>query len=214
MNSDWYWNLYANQKHWRGATGQLDLKRRWKNSLYVPTWLDVDAERYSREITQSENILVVQTPTDPPIKNSKELESAVRSLLPEYPDLSLAIKTGLSYTEALDLKRQGQIALDQMQVNDGYYCMSSLENSALGLANFVYVDKFGLNMIRSTLGTDKLPWRIVKTERELRDGIKRLLNDPDALFALQKETYAWMREYWHPSRLVHYLIDAILGQRS
>ncbi len=210
-NSDWYWDLFANQKNWRVATGQLDLKRRWKDALYVPTWLDVDAERYHRELEQSEKILVVQTPTDPPIKNSKELESAVRSLLPEYPDLSLAIKTGLSYTESLNLKRHGQIALDQMQVNDGYYCMSSLENSALGLANFVYVDKFGLDMIRNTLGTDTLPWRIVKNERELRDGIKKALDDPDALFALQQENYSWMRHYWHPSRLVHHLTDAVLG---
>ncbi|MFQ5608285.1 MAG: glycosyltransferase, partial [Candidatus Zixiibacteriota bacterium] len=210
-NANWYWDLFSQQKKWRVATGQLDLKRRWKDALYVPTWLDVDAPRYRREIVAARNTLVVQTPTDPPIKNSRELESAVRDLLPDYPNLSLAIKTGLSYQEALELKRQGQIALDQMQVNDGYYCMSSLENSALGLVNFVYVDQFGLDKIAETLKTDKMPWHIVKNESELRAGIKSLLDDPDRIFETQRETYAWMRQHWHPSRLVHYLTDAILN---
>ncbi len=213
-NSNWYWDHYAKEKKWRVATGQLDLKRRWQDALYVPTWLDIDAERYQRDIKPSEKALIVQTPTDPPIKNSAELERVVKELAPKYPHVALAIKTGLSYAESLALKRQGQIALDQMQVNDGYYCMSSLENSALGLVNFVYVDKFGRNMIAETLQTDTLPWLIVKNESELSAGIEALLKAPDRLLQLQRETYTWMREYWHPAQLVHYLTDAILGESA
>jgi len=214
MNADAYWNHFAVEKKWRVATGQLDLKRRWRDALYVPTWLDIDAERYQRVIKPSEKALIVQTPTDPPIKNSVELENVVRGLAPKYPHVALAIKSGLSYAESLALKRQGQIALDQMQVNDGYYCMSSLENSALGLVNFVYVDKFGRSMIAETLQTDTLPWRIVRNESELRAGIEALLKAPDKLLQLQQETYTWMREYWRPAQLVHYLTDAILGESA
>ncbi len=212
MNADWYHNHFVNDKKWRIATGQLDLKRRWDDASYVPTWLDIDAERYKRIIEPSKKTLVVQTPTDPPIKNSAELEKVVRELSSRYTNVALAIKTGLSYEESLNLKRQGQIALDQMQVNDGYYCMSSLENSALGLVNFVYVDKFGRNKIAETLRTDTLPWRIVRNESELKAGIEALLKAPDKLLQLQQETYDWMREYWRPSRLVHHLTSAILGE--
>jgi hypothetical protein len=212
QNADWYWNHFAIEKKWRVATGQLDLKRRWREASYVPTWLDIDAERYKRVIEPSGKTLIVQTPTDPPIKNSEELERVVRELVLQYPNVALAIKTGLSYKESLNLKRQGQIALDQMQVNDGYYCMSSLENSALGLVNFVYVDKFGRNKIAETLQTDSLPWRIVRNESELKAGIEALLKAPDKLLQLQQETYDWMREYWRPSRLVHHLSSAILRE--
>ncbi len=212
QNADWYWNRFANEKKWRVATGQIDLKRRWQDAHYVPTWLDIDAKRYQRDLQPSNKTLIVQTPTDPPIKNSAELERVVSELSAKYPNIGLAIKTGLSYEESLNLKRRGQIALDQMQIDDGYYCMSSLENSALGLVNFVYVDKFGRDMIAKTLQTDKLPWQIVSSESELKSGIEDLMKTPERILQLQQETYNWMRQYWQPSKLVHHLTSAILGE--
>ncbi|MCH9030891.1 MAG: glycosyltransferase [candidate division Zixibacteria bacterium] len=212
-NADWYWNYYHNEKKWKIMTGQIDLKRRWPDARHVPTWLDIDAPRYSRTIERigdTEKTLVAQTPTDPVIKNSFELEQAVRRLMPEYSNLSLVIKSGLSYEQALALKRKAHIGLDQMQVNDGYYCMGSLENSALGLANMVHLDKDAIRMISESLGTDQLPWDIVSDEDQLKAAIKKYLDDPDALFEKRKETYDWMRTYWHPSRLVNQLINAIL----
>ena len=208
-NADWYRDLFASQKRWRMATGQIDLKRRWPEVSYVPTWLDTDAPRYERKITRTDRPLVVQTPSDPSIKNSRELERAVRRLIPQFPELGLVIKSGIPYEEALELKRKGNIGLDQMQRADGYYCMGSLENSALGLANFVYLDEFAINLVRETIGADELPWRIVGNEDELTMGILKLLQDPDELFATQRANYDWMRRHWRPERLVTQLTEGL-----
>ena len=69
-------------------------------------------------------------------------------------------------------------------------------------------------MIAETLQTDTLPWRIVRNESELRVGMEALLKAPDKLLQLHRETYTWMREYWRPAQLVHYLTDAILGESA
>jgi glycosyltransferase involved in cell wall biosynthesis len=205
-NYQWYLDLYK-QKSWPTITCQPDIYKNMPGSSYVPILIDLQNERYHRSITGDNQITVVHSPTDRPIKNTDIFESVGRRITQRHPGVQFRLCENMGFDEAIKLKRTGNIAFDQLQIGDGYYCLSSVENSALGMVNIVHLDDFARKCIANSLGTDELPWYTPSTEEEVYRIVNDLVSDPTRLEKEQKRTYDWFREWWNEKHLIYYLTD-------
>jgi glycosyltransferase involved in cell wall biosynthesis len=208
QNLDFYHRLF-DDKGWPIFTGQLDLHRCWPDSIYVPTWIDLDHPRYKRNIVPREKVVITHSPTNRAVKNTAELIHAVESIKEKHPHVELDLIENVSFEDSLARKSKSNIGFDQMQLRDGYYCLSSIENSALGLVNIVHLNDFSRKKIIETTGTNRLPWYDVTSEDQLIEVLDGLIRDKGRLYEEQAETAKWIRQYWHPKNLVHFLIDEL-----
>ena len=205
-NYQWYLDLYR-EKGWPIITCQPDIYRNMPGSTYTPILVDLENPRYHRDITVGDQITIIHSPTDRPIKNTDIYESVGRKISSEYPNVSFKLCENMGFEEAINLKRTGSIAFDQLQIGDGYYCLSSVENSALGMVNMVHLDEFGRKCIANSIGTNELPWYTPSTEEEVHEIMKALVSDPKRLEAEQKHTYEWFRKWWHEKDLIFHLTN-------
>jgi glycosyltransferase involved in cell wall biosynthesis/Tfp pilus assembly protein PilF len=205
-NYQWYLDLYR-QKGWPIITCQPDIHRNMPGSVYTPILIDLENPRYNRDIAVGENITVIHSPTDRPLKNTDIYESIGRRISSEFPNVAFKLCENMGFAEAIALKREGSIAFDQLQIGDGYYCLSSVENSALGMINIVHLDEFGRKCIANSIGTNELPWYTPSTEQEVYEIIRDLVANPKRLEAEQKHTYDWFREWWHEKDLICHLTN-------
>ncbi len=207
-NSDFYRRLFKD-KGWPIFTGQLDLHQCWPDSIYVPIWIDIDHPRYNCDITQRESVVITQSLTNRAVKNTAELIRAVENIRKKYPYVELDLIENVSFKESLAHKAEGDIGFDQMQPKDGYYCLSSIENSALGLVNIVHLNDFARKKILETTGAKNMPWYDVTSEDQLIEVLDGLVGDRDRLYKKRAETARWIRQYWHPQNLVNRLTDEL-----
>jgi len=205
-NYQFYLDLYR-EKGWPIITCQPDIHRNMPGSTYTPILVDLENPRYHREIKVGDQITVIHSPTDRPIKNTDIYESVGRKISAVYPNVSFRMCENMGFEEAINLKRRGNIAFDQLQIGDGYYCLSSVENSALGMVNIVHLDDFGRRVIANSIGTNELPWYTPSTEQEVYHFIRDLISNPKDLEYLQKKTYNWFRKWWHEKDLIRHLTD-------
>ncbi len=205
-NYQFYLDLYR-EKGWPIITCQPDIHRNMPGSTYTPILIDLENPRYHREIEVGDQITVIHSPTDRPIKNTDIYESVDNKISAVYPNVSFRLCENMGFDEAINLKRQGNIAFDQLQIGDGYYCLSSVENSALGMVNIVHMDDFGKKVIANSIGTNELPWYTPSTESEVYHFIRDLVSNPKDLEHLQKKTYDWFRKWWHEKDLIRHLSD-------
>lgn len=202
-NYNWYYELY---KDWPIITCQPDIHRNLP-STYVPIVVDIDNPRYDRSFfLHDEEVNIIHSPTDRPLKNTDAYESMAEKI-----EANFGICENMGFKESLDLKRKSHIALDQMQIGDGYYCLSSVENSALGIVNLVYLDEFAKKTIAYSLGTYEMPWLFPSDERSLHDMIKKLVEDRKYRQKKQIETYEWFRRWWHPRYVAGHLARFLEG---
>jgi len=134
-------------------------------------------------------------------------ESVARGIHGVYPHVSFRLCENMGFDEAINLKRQGNIAFDQLQIGDGYYCLSYVENSELGMINIVHLDEFARKCIANSIGTNELPWVTPSTETEVYHFIRDMVANPKEMEQHQKWTYDWFRNWWHEKDLIFHLTD-------
>ncbi len=117
--------------------------------------------------------------------------------------------TNLSLEEALTLRCHAQVGIDRISVGAPRFGLTSLENSAMGLANIVYLDAFARSLLRQALHTDELPWWLPESAEALYDCLDMLIGDPKTRKKNMNRTAAWYRQYWDTARLVENFVELL-----
>jgi len=207
-NYDWYADVY-NSKGWSIITCQPDIYRNLKlktDISYVPILIDLSHPRYQRDFQKTEVVNITHSPTDRQIKNTDEFFKVLDDLSKKYK-FQLGLVENMGFQQAMETKRMAHIGFDQMQ-NEGYYCLSSVENAAMGMVNLVSLDEFAVSFIEQGIGTD-LEWEIVRNSYDLYNTLEKYLKDKNLLLDKQKRTYEWFRKYWHEKNHIYKLTEII-----
>jgi len=108
----------------------------------------------------------------------------------------------MSLRETLRFRRRAHIGFDRVSLGAPRFGLTSVENSALGLVNLVYLDAFARALIARTLGTDDMPWVSVDSPETLYEVLDRLIGDPKHLQQQMMTTAEWVRRWWTAKQLV------------
>ena len=207
-NYDWYNDVY-NAKGWPAITCQPDIYRNLKIKTdinYVPILVVSDHVRYNSVMKVNENPIICHSPTDRRIKNTDDFIEIIEDLSQNYK-FRVGMIENMTFPQSLQVKYNSNIALDHMQ-NDGYYCLTSVENSAMGLVNFVNLDDYGISLVEQDIGAP-LEWEIVKNKYELHSKLEMYLKDWDLIERKQLRTKEWFKKYWHEKNHINKLTDII-----
>lgn len=202
-NYDYYINLYK-EKKWTMITDQLDvyfdIKKMGHNIKYISVM--VNNYLYSNmKINKSKDIIAIHSPTNRTIKNTAEFMRVCRRLSHEYGDFHVNLIENCGFDDSIKIKKGAHLGFDQMQAED-YFCLSSVENSALGLVNFISLSDKAIAFTKEEIGCDKLAWEIVRNEDELYKRMKIYAQDRDVLLDKRLKTYEWHHKYWNDEKLI------------
>ena len=209
-NYNYYIDLHKN-KNFNMITDQMDIyfdiKEMGHDINYVP--LMVNNDKYKNiKIKKSEKTTVVHSPTNRNVKNTAEFMRVCRRLEYEYPDFKMQLIESCGFRQCIDIKRNAHIGFDQMQTED-YFCLASVENSALGLINIVSLTDKAISFIKENIGADSLSWKIARTEEALYGILKKYAKDKSLLLDDRLRSYEWHHKYWDDAKLVHQLTDIL-----
>lgn len=211
-NYKYYVDLHK-EKKWPIITCQPDIyaevKKLYDNIHYVPILVNNDLPRYKVDIKKTKEIIATHSPTHRMIKNTAEFLRVCRRLSYENKDFRVHLIENCGFNDSINIKRNAQIGFDQMQVED-YYCLTSVENSALGLVNIVSLSDDAIKFTKERIDCDKLEWEIVKNEDELYKTIKKYAQDRDLLLDKRLKTYEWHHKYWSDEKLINKLTGILV----
>lgn len=143
-----------------------DLLKFVPGSIWLPS--PIYTQNYKQAI--SSNVLIItHAPSNPPLKGTTEITSAIKSIQMEIPDLKFDLISGIPYNDALDHYSKATIVIDQIKI--GWYGMVSLECMAIGVPVVCYISKDLLKYF-----PDSYPvW--LTTEKTLESDIIYLINN-------------------------------------
>ena len=219
-NYQWYTRI-CKDRGWDIITCQPDIYRHVDffggKVSYVPILLTSDHNRYKNSVFDfldddkftNQPLYISHSPTDRSIKNTDDFIKVVEKINSEkkYSVRPIIIENCGLY-DALAMKKGSQAALDQLQINDSYYCLSSVENMTLGVLNFVSLDEYSLNLIKNDIG-ELPPWEIVNSQEEFYDRLIYCCENKNYLYGQMKLSYAFARNQWSDRNNIHKLIGVL-----
>ena len=148
--------------------------RRWLPGAEFRAYANVDPHALTPSpIPERDEMIVAHAPSDRKQKGTERIIETVESLRAERMPIRLLLIEGVSHSEALDLTREADLVLDQ--INLGWYGGYSVEAMALGRPVLCHLreDEPGDNP-----WGDELP--IIRTSAEtLRDDLRLLHGDAE-----------------------------------
>jgi len=162
--------------------------------LYLPfdtsVWPD-------REFTPHSPLRICHAARNP-LKGTPHIVAAV-DLLKEELDIELILMTDLSHQEALQVKSNCDIFIDQLTNEGGWgYGMSSVEALAMGLPVITNIPQ----QMESRIS----PHPFIQTDPDsLHSVMKQTLQDTSSLNEIIKKGQNWVREHHHVEKIVDHL---------
>ena len=185
---------------------------------YIPILLNDEHPRYRNSLFDfvssnkfnPENIYISHSPTDRRIKNTDVLINTIKKVNESIGQqrVYLNLVENCGFNDSVFLKKQSYIGFDQMQ-QDGYYCLSSIENMALGLVNIVSLNQYAIDMITQDIGKMPPSWEIVNNENELNQCIADLYKNRNLLYGKMYNNYQFARNEWSLKNNIHKFVEAI-----
>lgn len=208
-NYSYYVNLHK-EKGFGIITCQPDIyfacKQLYERVNYIPILINNEHPRYSKPPQYSDEVLVIHSPTHRAIKNTAEFMRVCRNIKRKSSNFDFQLIERLGFHDSIRIKQNAHIGFDQMQP-DEYYCLSSVENGALGLLNIVSLGEYAQRFVLDGLkvngdGPEEGKWLIVDNEDSLYNTLRLFVDDMDFLYEKRKESYNWHHKYWNDQRLI------------
>jgi len=192
--------------------------RFYPNSAVVPNMIDPDHPdlRPGGRVYKGGPLKVIFTPSDlkryPSYKDTccgkgyEEMMPMLKKLEAEGL-IELTLITDMTWEKLMPIKRQHDVCIDEV-VTGGYH-LCSLESLAQGLITIGWLDDHTQKTIHRVVGKEtKLPWVNVQLnllEAKLRE---LAMMNPTMIEALKAEGAEWIRENWHPAKLLRHFFNA------
>lgn len=198
-----YLMMYSYRK-WGLITCQTDIVRE-SGIDYIPNIIWYYHPQYEPSLNKYYEFCT--SITDKGAKNFKFIEKLNKFILVHNIEQQ-------RFFDCLNIKKMYSFAIDHIstQLDNPYmygYCsLSSVENSLLGIINFVYLDKFGRQLIQKTIN-DNILWHIVQNENEIIEIIEKYLNDPELINKTCIEHAQWARQTLNNPELIKILSQHI-----
>ena len=172
---------------------------------FIPSIIDTVNDLFKNKIKDTQNIILSHSTRN---RQNKNTESVIKlaSYLANDCDVDIDIIENCGYKDCIARKKKSHIGIDHIHQDYRYYGLSSLENSILGLINFVALQDKDIELIKKFFGMDFVPWHIVKNEGEAYVEIKKLCNDIPKLQSERLITMSWFNQFWDNSIVASKLI--------
>lgn len=131
-----------------------------------------------------ERLVVMQTYTDPSVKNTTEVSKAAGKFPNKWV---LRLKNGMKHHKCLEARNEAHVLFDHMQ---GYYGVCSVEAAAAGMPCINGLDDLCLGYL-AQWGVDHPPWLHACDVDELIGLLGMVANDPWPLFTNAREMRVW-----------------------
>jgi len=211
-NYHWYQERFA-ERGWPVLASSPDICLHVPDAHFVPPLIDWTAPEYTRadysvgpvSITFHERL---------PYAGGRhgDFVPLIGQLKNKYGDQVLFGRcVEMTQRETLLFRQRIHIGFDRLSFGAPRFGLTSLENSALGLVNIVYLDQFSKALIANTLGTDQLPWLTPDSSYALYDLLDLLISEQDDLARRMKETAEWFRRFWAPEKMVQRLTSILMN---
>jgi glycosyltransferase involved in cell wall biosynthesis len=209
-NYRWYHQRFAG-RGWKVITASPDIYLNVPDSRFVLPILDLSVKEYTRPEFSMDSMAVVYNQRPVYATGGEEMLVPVAHRIRQKYGRRVLFGRCVDMTLAQSLiHRQGaHIGFDRISLGAPRFGLTSLENSALGLANIVYLDPFARSLLARTLGTDELPWFSPDSPDALYDTIDRLVADPDGLQKTMIQTAEWFRRCWSAEKMIRHLIRVL-----
>jgi hypothetical protein len=176
--------------------------------FFIPTALDTDTSNFDNPLSPVKTVRVSHSTRDRKNKNTESFLKVSVCLLTDY-DIVYDIIENCGYQECIERKKMSQIGVDHIHTDYRYYGISSLENSALGLVNFVNMGEYDIQKLKDFFEINFINWEIVATEGDLYSRIKYYINNPDRLYLEQCKTEAWFSGCWDNKKIAQEFVKVL-----
>ena len=202
-NYAWYHERFARQG-WPVVTAWPDIYLNVPDSHFVPPVIDLSQPEYARVHFSVGPVAIVHRDRPQFAAGGEDLLGPIAARLKRKHGARVLFGRCAEMTlrETLVFRRRAHIGFDRMSPGAPRFGLTSLENSALGLVNIVYLDPFARALLARTLGTDEIPWVSPDSPEALFAALDRLVADPDELQRRMMATAQWFRRWWSPDRIV------------
>lgn len=168
--------------------------------FFIPTALDTDTSNFNNSLSLTKTVRISHSTHDRKNKNTESFIKVVTYLETDY-DIIPDIIENCGYRECIARKKMSQIGVDHIHGDYQYYGISSLENSALGLVNFVNMGEDDLQKLKDFFEISFINWEIVTTEGDLYSRLRYYINNPESLYLEQCKTEAWFNGCWDNKKI-------------
>jgi hypothetical protein len=212
-NYHWYYQRFAD-RGWPVMTASPDIYRHVPGSHYVPPVVDLSATEYARA-DFSVGPVAVTFHERPSYAGGRHglFVSLVGQLKKKHGDQILFGRCiEMAQKETLRFRQQIHIGFDRLSFGAPRFGLTSLENSALGLVNIVYLDEFARALLARVLGTAQLPWLSPDSSYALYEILDELVTNQDILQRRMRETAEWFHRFWTAETMIRRLTTILTGQ--
>lgn len=222
-NYDFYIDICKKNGFQGAITCQPDIyfevKKRNYPISYIPIMVDLANPCYRNSIFDfvkkeqfgPDKINIAHSPTNKVIKNTNEFLKVISDINSknEKQCYSPVIIDNHGFYDSIMLKKMCHVGFDQMQYDWSYYCLSSVENMALGLINIVAMNDKHLALVSEDIG-GKLPWRICNNSEELQSTMESIYDTRlTHLYDEMAWNYEFARTNWNDEKHIPKLIKIL-----
>lgn len=179
-----------------------------KVDFFIPSALDTDTSDFKTSHSLVKTVRVSHSTHDRKNKNTESFLRVATYLFTDY-DMDYDIIENCGYQECIARKKMSQIGVDHIHEDYQYYGISSLENSALGLVNFVNMGRDDLQKLKDFFEINFINWEIVSIEGDLYSRIKYYINNPEKLYLEQCKTEAWFSFCWDNKKIAQEFVRVL-----
>jgi hypothetical protein len=214
-NYHWYHQRFT-ERGWRVLTPSPDICLHVPDSIFIPPVVDLDAPEYTRG-NFSVGPVAVTFHERPPYAGGRHqlFVPLIAHLKKKHGDNVLFGRCAeMTQRDTLMFRQRIHIGFDRLSFGAPRFGLTSLENSALGLVNIVYLDQYARALLAHTLETDQLPWLTPDSSHALYEMLDQLVTRPEELLRKMIETAAWVRQFWTPGKMIGRLCSILDTEQS
>jgi len=178
-------------------------------TIYIPIAIDTGSANYNNKIKYANKIGIVHAPASRQNKNTEGFLSVNSYVEMFFDSATFDIIENVSWKKSLSDKKKYQIGVDHINPNYGYYGISSLENSAIGLFNCVNLPIDEAIYLCSMVECDIMPWAFTSDEGALYEVVGAYIKSPESLFQDRVRTKKWFDESWDGKKIINKVMQAM-----
>ena len=149
-------------------------------------------------------VKLVQAPTRKWQKQTASFRKVTEALKREFSFIETHILVDLPQNDCLRFKRNCHISFDHM---NGWFGIASLESLSHGLPTLAGLDDWNIECIRKFTGTTENPWILTRSEEELEEKLRLLIQDPAVRINVGKSSRSFMENYWTEQHALGVLLE-------
>ena len=206
INAEVYHQKYK-QHGRRAIVSTPDLMQILPESTWQPNLVPIhDPEYLPREdhLGRNERVRIIQAPTRKWHKHTEEFQRVTTKLSSLYPFVDVEVLGSTEYRKCLALKRNCHIVFDHM---NGWFGISSLESLSHGVPTIAGLDDWNIQQIMEFTGAESLPWVIARSEYQLEEQMRDLVEHPDRRVEIGKQSRRFMEECWGEKDAIRVLLE-------